>query len=57
MFEPAPKSAGSLVKIQIAGPNPRGSDSGGLGQALRICISIEFPGAAVVPPTLSGTPL
>lgn len=35
-----------LVKTQIAGPQPRVSDSTGLGCALPICISNKLPGEA-----------
>lgn len=34
---------GGLLTIQIAGPCPRVSDSAGLEQAWRICISIKCP--------------
>lgn len=46
-------AAGGLLKTPIAGPPARVSDSAGLGVGwLRICISHELPGDAMLLPTL-----
>lgn len=40
------EQASESLESQEAGSHPRVSDSGGLGQSLRLCISNWFPGAA-----------